>query len=266
MSTERAVTYDSLQLTSTFQVAMPVSWKHGEDGRQPMNLGKMLRHSAGRTPQKPAIICGDQIVSYEALDRSTDALAGWLLREGLRTRRPGGHPLVQFCRGGESLFRLLQSGADCGAGQQSAEGPRDRIYSGTLQGQAVFQPARIGAALRASTRGLSGSAAHLHHASPAGNHRIGERQVARSHSRSGSGDFVHIGHHGAAQRSDAYTRFAHRCQRTDVLAGPGRNPHPAGAQRRWCISRRSVACSCREYPTAERSFYFLLSMPLMSWT
>ena len=53
--------------------------------RQPMNLGRMLGHSAQRIPQKPAIICADQVVSYEALDRSTDALAGWLLREGLQT-------------------------------------------------------------------------------------------------------------------------------------------------------------------------------------
>ncbi|SPF52601.1 AMP-dependent synthetase and ligase [Candidatus Sulfopaludibacter sp. SbA4] len=50
-----------------------------------MDLGSTLRHSAKRNPQKPAVICDDQIVSYEALDRSTNALARWLLREGLAT-------------------------------------------------------------------------------------------------------------------------------------------------------------------------------------
>jgi long-chain acyl-CoA synthetase len=44
----------------------------------------MLRHSAESTPQKPAVICGDQVVCYEALNQSTDALARWFLREGLQ--------------------------------------------------------------------------------------------------------------------------------------------------------------------------------------
>jgi long-chain acyl-CoA synthetase len=50
-----------------------------------MDLGSVLRHSAARSPRKAAVICDDQIVSYEALDRSTDTLARWLLREGLET-------------------------------------------------------------------------------------------------------------------------------------------------------------------------------------
>jgi non-ribosomal peptide synthetase component E (peptide arylation enzyme) len=36
-----------------------------------MTLGEMLHLSAARNPRKPAIICGEQIVSYEALDQST---------------------------------------------------------------------------------------------------------------------------------------------------------------------------------------------------
>jgi acyl-CoA synthetase (AMP-forming)/AMP-acid ligase II len=54
----------------------------------------MLRQSAERTPQKPAIICGNRVVSYEALDRSTDALARWLLREGLQI---GDHVALLWC-------------------------------------------------------------------------------------------------------------------------------------------------------------------------
>jgi long-chain acyl-CoA synthetase len=50
-----------------------------------MTLGEILHHSAVRNPQKPAVICGEQIVSYETLDRATDALARWLLRQGLET-------------------------------------------------------------------------------------------------------------------------------------------------------------------------------------
>jgi acyl-CoA synthetase (AMP-forming)/AMP-acid ligase II len=59
-----------------------------------MNLGDMLRHSAARSPQKPAVICGGQVVSYEALDRSTDALARWLLQQGLET---GDRVAIHWC-------------------------------------------------------------------------------------------------------------------------------------------------------------------------
>ena len=59
-----------------------------------MNLGGMLHDAASRNPQKPAIICGDQIVSYELLDRSTDALAIWLLQQGLE---PGARVAIHWC-------------------------------------------------------------------------------------------------------------------------------------------------------------------------
>ena len=70
--------------------SLPDSWLHA----QPVNLGGMLRHSARRSPQKPAVICGDEIVSYEKLDRSTDALALSLLREGLEA---GDRVAIHWC-------------------------------------------------------------------------------------------------------------------------------------------------------------------------
>jgi long-chain acyl-CoA synthetase len=59
-----------------------------------MNLGGMLRHSTARGPEKPALICGDQIVSYEVLNRATDALARWLLQEGLKI---GDRVAIHWC-------------------------------------------------------------------------------------------------------------------------------------------------------------------------
>src|ERR1700760_308912 len=66
------------------------SWQHA----LPVNLGGMLRHSAQRSPHKPAAICGDEIVSYEKLDRATDALALSLLGEGLEA---GDRVAIHWC-------------------------------------------------------------------------------------------------------------------------------------------------------------------------
>ena len=59
-----------------------------------MDLGTSLRQSTARHPQKVALICGEQTVSYEALDRSSDALARWLLEEGLE---PGDRVAIHWC-------------------------------------------------------------------------------------------------------------------------------------------------------------------------
>src|SRR5947208_8810931 len=48
-----------------------------------MDLGTTLRQSAAQNPRKSALVCGDQTISYESLNRSTDALARWLLGQGL---------------------------------------------------------------------------------------------------------------------------------------------------------------------------------------
>ena len=65
-----------------------------------MTLGEMLHLSAVRNPQKPAIVCDDKIVSYEALDRSTDALARWLLRQGLE---PGDRVAIHWMNSVETV-------------------------------------------------------------------------------------------------------------------------------------------------------------------
>src|SRR5262249_26376595 len=48
-----------------------------------MTLGEMLRFSAARAPEKPALICGEQIISYKELDEATESLAQWLLQSEL---------------------------------------------------------------------------------------------------------------------------------------------------------------------------------------
>ena len=75
-----------------------------------MNLGAMLRHSARTRPQKPAVICREQIVSYEALDRSSDTLARWLLQQGLQA---GDRVAIHWCNSVEVVnlyFACFKSG------------------------------------------------------------------------------------------------------------------------------------------------------------
>jgi long-chain acyl-CoA synthetase len=94
MITDHAVPYGSIHLSSKLQATMQVNRDQDQGITQPMNLGRMLRQSAERTPQKPAVICDNWVVSYEALDRSTNVLAGWLLREGMR---PGDRVALHWC-------------------------------------------------------------------------------------------------------------------------------------------------------------------------
>ena len=65
-----------------------------------MTLGEMLHLSAVRNPHKPAIICGEQVVSYESLDQSTDALARWLLRQGVQ---PGDRVAIHWTNSVETV-------------------------------------------------------------------------------------------------------------------------------------------------------------------
>jgi acyl-CoA synthetase (AMP-forming)/AMP-acid ligase II len=65
----------------------------GATKRRSRNLSAMLRDSVKKSPHKPAVICGDRVVSYKALDRSASAMARWLLHEGLRPATGGRLPL-----------------------------------------------------------------------------------------------------------------------------------------------------------------------------
>ena len=56
----------------------------GEDAIGTVNLGLLLHQSAQRTPQKPAVICGEGTISYETLDHSTDVVARWLIDKGCK--------------------------------------------------------------------------------------------------------------------------------------------------------------------------------------
>ena len=49
-----------------------------------MNLGELLQFAASRNPSRAALFCGEEMVTYAELDRSTSSLAGWLLSQGLQ--------------------------------------------------------------------------------------------------------------------------------------------------------------------------------------
>ncbi|MBV8206493.1 MAG: AMP-binding protein [Acidobacteria bacterium] len=75
-----------------------------------MNLGTMLRYSAEACPQKPAVVCREHVVSYQALDRSSNALARWLLQKGLQA---GDRVAIHWCNSVEVVnlyFACFKSG------------------------------------------------------------------------------------------------------------------------------------------------------------
>jgi long-chain acyl-CoA synthetase len=65
-----------------------------------MTLGEMLHLSATSNPDKPAIVCGDQVVSYRALDETAEALAVWLLLQGLQ---PGDRVAIHWTNSVETV-------------------------------------------------------------------------------------------------------------------------------------------------------------------
>jgi long-chain acyl-CoA synthetase len=58
-----------------------------------MNLGDSLHSHSQRNPQKTALICGDDEISYGTLDESTTALARWFVGQGLQ---PGDRVAVHW--------------------------------------------------------------------------------------------------------------------------------------------------------------------------
>lgn len=73
---------------------------HSQPRSQFINLGGILRASVTRNPQKPAIVCNEQVVTYQDLDRTTDALALWFLRHSLE---PGDRIAIHWSNSVEAV-------------------------------------------------------------------------------------------------------------------------------------------------------------------
>src|SRR6516164_1420360 len=190
-----------------------------------MDLGSVLRHSAARSARKAAVICDDQIVSYEALDRSTDALARWLLREGLGT---GDRVAIHWCNSVEVVnlyFACFKTGLIAVPVNNRLKAPEIAYILGHSKAKLCFsQPelAPLCEEVRAGCPDLQG----IHTTLP-----------SLETAELGSIDLPRVTPDRVA--AILYT---------------------------WCTSRRSVACSCQEYPAPQRSFFFLRSTPLSPLT
>jgi long-chain acyl-CoA synthetase len=60
----------------------------------------MLHASAEKTPDKPALVCGAKVISYRELDATTNALASWLLAQGLT---PGDRVAIHWANSVETV-------------------------------------------------------------------------------------------------------------------------------------------------------------------
>jgi long-chain acyl-CoA synthetase len=75
-----------------------------------MVLCGSLRAHAAKNPQAPALLCGDAAMSFAELDASSDALARWLLEQGLR---PGDRVALHWSNSIEVVqlfFALFKAG------------------------------------------------------------------------------------------------------------------------------------------------------------
>ena len=70
------------------------AFKNSGSRSQFLNLGRVLRQTTLVNPDGIALVCGDEHLSFEELDRSTDALARWLLRTGLES---GDRVAIHWC-------------------------------------------------------------------------------------------------------------------------------------------------------------------------
>ena len=61
------------------------TFEHSGLRSQFFNLGRVLRQASLKNPDRIALVCGEEQLSFEGLDQSTDALARWLLRAGLES-------------------------------------------------------------------------------------------------------------------------------------------------------------------------------------
>src|SRR5581483_11442845 len=75
-----------------------------------MHLGAHLSAQSQRNPQKIALFCGDDEMSYETLDQTTTALANWFLNQGLQ---PGDRVALHWTNSIQAvqlLYGLFKSG------------------------------------------------------------------------------------------------------------------------------------------------------------
>jgi acyl-CoA synthetase (AMP-forming)/AMP-acid ligase II len=94
---------------------------------QLVNLGQMLRDAAAKNPEKPATICGDDVVSYRVLDGSTHALAGWLLDKGLGI---GDRIAIHWCNSADIARAILAWTDSVSSAEEEARStPRKQIIS-----------------------------------------------------------------------------------------------------------------------------------------
>jgi amino acid adenylation domain-containing protein len=70
----------------TRAVTVTTEMTPGPQAREPgAGLHELFEAQVLRTPDAPAVIAGDAVVSYSDLDRQANRLARWMLRQGIRT-------------------------------------------------------------------------------------------------------------------------------------------------------------------------------------
>ena len=172
-----------------------------------MTLGEMLHASAVKNPDKPALVCGERIVSYHKLNETTDALASWLLTQGLKS---GDRVAIHWSNSVETVslyFACFKSGLIAVPVNNCLKAREIAYVLEHSKAKLCFSQPEL-APLSEEVRGECSHLLAIHTAAFGG--MLARRSASTSDGGSGRGGTLYLRDKGAPQGCNAHACFAHR--------------------------------------------------------
>ena len=230
-----------------------------------MKIASFLAAHARLTPDKDAVICGDERLTFAQLDDTTDRLANSLRSLGVGRRRPGRAPAAEHRGVRARIHGGDQGRRHFGAGQYAPGARRDRLHPRRQRAESRIHFGRDARGLRKAA-GRKGVDTHHHWdaesraSTQSPPHRGGRARHARSAERvRRQHDHLYLGHHRQAQGRDRHPgqldhpqRLPERPAVRDFRQRPPPRHHAACPPHRVCAHGEHAAA--RGYPLCDAAF------------